>query len=182
MEGHAKIGIAAAAVDDDRDGHWVCPEPADDVEGFLDTPAFGDDILRDQDFFPGLEFEAASQGEFVVLLFQENVALPGLACDFLADDEASHGGGDNGFEIQAGYFFPGEFGHAGDGGHVLADLGALEKMAAVQAGAQDKVTFVQCTGGFKKAEDFFLWGVHGLGNQPGFPWLPRLFCKRRVWR
>ena len=44
--------------------------------------------------------------------------------------------------------------------HVLADLGALEEMAAVETGAQDEVAGQQGLGITENLEDFFLGRAH----------------------
>jgi hypothetical protein len=44
--------------------------------------------------------------------------------------------------------------------HVLADLGALEKVAAVQAGAQDEVAGQEGLRIAENLEDFFLGRAH----------------------
>jgi hypothetical protein len=48
-----------------------------------------------------------------------------------------------------------------DGRHVLADLGALEEMPAVQAGAENEVPLEQCLRADENIGDFLLNGVHG---------------------
>jgi hypothetical protein len=48
--------------------------------------------------------------------------------------------------------------------HVLADLGALEEMAAVQAGAEDEVAGQEGLGIAEDLEDFFLGRTHA-------PWI-----------
>ena len=132
VEGRTKVRFSIAAVDNDGDGNGIGSEFANDVECFLDSTAFGDNVFGYEDFFTWLEFEAASEGEVSVLFFKEDVAFAGLAGNFLANDESTHGWSDYSFKISVSDLFQGEFSHSGDGGHVLADLGTLEEMAAVQ--------------------------------------------------
>ena len=133
VEGGAEVSGSIASVHDNGDGYWISSKFTDDIEGFLDSAAFGDDVFGDEDFFSGFEFEASTEGKVSVFFLQKDVAFTGLSGDFLANDESTHGRGDDGFKISMSNLFQGEFCHSCDGGHVLADLGTLEKMAAVQA-------------------------------------------------
>jgi hypothetical protein len=132
VEGGAEVSGSIASVHDNGDGYWISSKFTDDIEGFLDSAAFGDDVFGDEDFFARFKFETSSEGKVAVFFLQKDVAFSGLSGDFLADDESTHGGGDNGFKIIMADLLKGEFGHSGDGRHILADLGTLEKVPAVQ--------------------------------------------------
>jgi hypothetical protein len=94
--GDAEVDGAVGAVHGHGDADDFAVVRADDVDGFLDAAALGDDVLNDEDFFAGGDFEAAAEDEFAVFLFDEDEAGFELACDFLAEHEAAHGGGDDG--------------------------------------------------------------------------------------
>jgi len=116
---------------------------ADDLQSFLDASAFGDHIFDDEDFFARRNFESATEGEFAFLLFDENEPDTKLASDFLAKNEAAHGGRNNGGSAEVadlGGEFSTEF---FDDGHFLKGEGALEELSAVEPAAKDKVAFKQ---------------------------------------
>jgi hydroxyacylglutathione hydrolase len=54
-----------------------------------------------------------------------------------------------------------KFGEPADRRHVLADLRALEKVSAVQAGAEHEMAFEQGARAFEDGEDFLLLRIHG---------------------
>jgi len=118
---------------------------ADNVDGFLDAAAFGDDVFDDQHRFFGGDFESASKDESAFLLFGENESAGELAGDFLAQDESAHGGGND-----SGWFEVADFCREGgadflNDGHLLEGEGALEILTAVQTAAEDEMTFQQGT-------------------------------------
>ena len=63
---------------------------AHDVDGFLNSAAFGDDIFDDQALLAGRDPEAATEDELALLLLNVDEAKPKLAGDFLADNQSSH--------------------------------------------------------------------------------------------
>ena len=101
---------------------------ADDVEGFLDTPAFGDDVLDDQQAFSRLDLESTAQDEFSLLLFHEDEAALQLPRDFLSDDQSAHGRRDDGLDVESGSFRREGGPEALHDGHLLQRLGALEEL------------------------------------------------------
>ena len=113
----------------------------------------------------GGEGEAAPHDEHVVFLLRKDVPGLGLAGDLLADHEAAHRGGQHGLERVTLRLGNQQLGETLDGIHALADLGALEIVAAVQAGAQDKVPLQQGAGPGEDVENFRLFGGHGFTLQ-----------------
>ena len=83
------------------------------------------------------------------------------ASEFLADDEATHGRRKDDIARMGGELGTEQLDEARDLVHVLAHLGALEEVAAVQAGAQDEVAGQQGLGIAEDLEDFFLGRAHG---------------------
>ena len=159
--GDVEAGLAGAAIDEHGDGDGGAAGLANEVQALDHAAAAGDDVFDDEHFLAGREGEAAAEGEGIVDLLGEDVAGGGLAGDFLADDEAAHGRGEHGGEGEAGEFGREEFGEAADGGHVLADFGALEKVATVQAGAEHEMALQEGSRAGEDIEHFGLGGVHG---------------------
>jgi len=152
--GDAEIDGAVGAVHGHGDADDFTVVRADDVDGFLDAAALGDDILDDEDFFAGGDFKAAAEDEFAVIFFDEDESGFELAGDFLAEDKSAHGGGDYG-DGGEGTDFGGEGGAEFlDGGHLLEGEGALEKAAAVESAAQDEMAVEQGAGVAEDLEDF----------------------------
>jgi hypothetical protein len=58
----------------------------------------------------------------------------------LPNDESAHGGSKDGVELQVAQFLNEKRAKSFHRRHILADLRALEKMSAVQSGAQDEVS------------------------------------------
>ncbi len=158
--GHIETRETGAAIDEHRDADRRATGFANDVEALKHAAAAGDDVFDNENFFARLERETASHDEDVVFLFGEDVARAGLAGDFLAEDEAAHRRGQHGRELERCEFRDEQFGQAGDGAHVLADLRALEEVAAVQAGAEHEVPFEEGAGAFEDGEDFLLLLIH----------------------
>ena len=156
---HAKLGLAVGAVHDHRHAGDVPAVGANDGHRFLHAPAFGHDIFHDEDVFAGRNFEAAPQHELAFLFFHEDEPRAKLPRDFLPNDEAAHRGRDHsegaerfdlGGERRAEFFHD---------GHLLQGEGALEKLPAVQAAAENEMAFEQRAGVAKNLEDFVL--CHG---------------------
>ena len=90
------------------------------------------------------------------------MGLAQLACDLLSDQDAAQGRGDHGVKLGAaelvGKGAADAFGHLG----IAQEEGALEKLAAVQAGAEDEVAVEEGAGLAEKFEDVVL--IHGKGG------------------
>ncbi len=129
---------------------------ADDVHGFLNAAAFGDDVLDDEDFFAGGDSESAAEGEFAFLFFDEDEAEAELAGDFLAEDQAAHSGGDDRDGTQRTDLARQLCAEFLDDGHLLEGERALEELAAVEAAAKDEMTFEERAGVAEDLEDFSL--------------------------
>ena len=128
----------------------------DNVERFLDAPAFSNDVFDDQYFFLWRNFESAAQRKLAVFFFGEDEAETELPGNFLADDEAAHRGGNDGGRSEVAGFggeFSAEF---FDDGHLLEGDGALKELAAVESAAEDEVALKQRAGVAEDLEDFVI--------------------------
>ena len=160
--GDIEGGPTFATVDDNTDGDRLGTVEAAGLDGFDNASAAGDDILHDEHFFARLEGKITAQGEFVVDFFEENKTEPQLAGHFLADDEAAHGGSDDGGGTVVFELVHHNFREARNFVHILAHLGALEKVGAVQTGAKQEVPFEQGSAVFEDLNDLVGWGFHIL--------------------
>jgi hypothetical protein len=110
--------------------------------------------------------EAAAHDErAIVVFFGKDVRLAQLARDFLSDNDAAEGGGDDGVAVDAAEL------RGESGADLLGDLGvtqeegALEKFAAVQAGTEDEVSVEKRAGLAEEVEKFGLGhGKSGSGS------------------
>jgi hypothetical protein len=71
-----------------------------------------------------------------------------------------------------------QFGEARDGLEILAHLGALEVVGAVEAGAEDEVAFLQGARADEDVEDFLLKGFHEGRTVAGAREKTKSFCVR----
>lgn len=131
---------------------------ADDFQGFSRSSTPGDDVLDDQGAFTGGELETAAEDEGTFLFFGENEAQPQLASHLLTDDQAAHGGGDDGGWVPGAGAVGEGVAEAFDGGHILEGQGALEKLSRAEAATEDEMAFEEGAGAAENVEDF------GLGH------------------
>ncbi len=154
---HAKTHLAVGTVHNHRHPQSRAVVGADDVERLLHAPALGDDVLDDQHFLTGGDFESAPQNQFaVVIFFRKNKARAQLPRHLLPDDQAAHRRGND----RGGAERPHPVGQRGPQflhrGHLLQSQGALEELAAVQTAAQNEVPFQQRAGLAKNLQRFVL--------------------------
>ena len=69
--GTPKLHRAVGAIHNRRHAGHVAAMGADDVNRFLHAAALGHDVLDDEHFFAGRNFESAPQHEFALLFFAE---------------------------------------------------------------------------------------------------------------
>ncbi len=166
---HVEAHGAGAAVHQHGHRDGVAAALAHDLKALQHAAAAGHHVLHHEHAFAGGEFEAAAQNQPVVFLFREDIARAGLAGDFLADDEAAHRGRKHGGKIEvpdAAELGEQQFGEAGDGAHVLADLRALEIVPAVQAGTEHEVATQKSARAGENIEDLLLGSVHVARKLP----------------
>jgi hypothetical protein len=144
--GDAEVHRAVGAIDDHRHSDDFALVGANDVHGFFNATALGDDVFDYQNSFARFNFEAAAQSEFAFFFLDENEAGAELACDFLADHEAAHRRRDHGGWREGFNLIREGVAEAFDDGHLLEGEGALEKLAAMQAAAEDEMSFEERTG------------------------------------
>ncbi len=135
-----------------------------DVEALLGATPSGDDVFGDDYPLTGTEGEITAQHELVVFFLDEDETYTELASDFLADDESTHRRSEDGIARVRGEFRAEQFDEARDLIHVLADLSALEEMAAMEARAQDEVTSQEGLRITENLEDFFLGRAHATSG------------------
>jgi hypothetical protein len=158
--------LSAGAIDEARGGDHDPAVLFDDVDGLHESASAGDDVFDDDETFAGLDLETAAHDErAIVVFFGENVRLTQLARDFLSDNDAAEGGGDDGVAFDVAEL------RGESGADLLGDLGvtqeegALEKLAAVQAGAEDEVSVEKRAGLAEEVEEFGLGhGKSGSGS------------------
>ena len=91
-----------------------------------------------------------------MVALNKDEAQPKLAGNFLSDDETAHRRGDDGGRAQGPEFVGKRRAEAFDDGHLLKREGALEKLPAMQAAAEDEMAFEQRAGLAEKLEGFFI--------------------------
>lgn len=153
-----EIEGAIGAIDDHGDADGGGTSLADDFQGFRGSPAAGDDVFDDEGTFSLSEVESAAEDEGALLFFCENEAQPQLAGDFLSDDQAAHGWGDDGGRVPGAGAVGEGAAEAFDGGHILEGQGALEELSGAEAATEDEMAFQEGAGAAENVEDF------GLGH------------------
>lgn len=129
---------------------------SNNINGFLHATALGDDVLHNQHLFARHELESSTEDQFTVLLFDEDKPNAQLSCNFLTDDEPPHRGGNDGLNAEIAHLFSEcrpQFFHRR---HLFQRFGALEKLAAVQAAAENEMAFEQSAGFAEDMECFIL--------------------------
>jgi hypothetical protein len=155
--GIVKLGFATRAVDEDEDSGDFTPVGLDDVDGFLDAATTGDDVFGDDVALARDDLEAThDEGAFGVLFSEDALGVEGFG-DFVANEDASEGGGDDaidGTDVGGGFHAANEF--SAEGLCVAGpaeDFGALEVAVGVELGAEFKVAFEEGLGFFEDFED-----------------------------
>ena len=87
----AKIHIPLGTVHQHANGDHVAAVLPDNINRLLHTPAFGDDILDDEQFLARRNFEIAAQFQFTGrVFFCKDMAQPERAPDFVTDEQPTH--------------------------------------------------------------------------------------------
>ena len=133
---------------------------ADDVNRLLHPAALGHDVLDDEDFLAGRNFESAPQHELALLFFWKNEPYAKLPRDLLADDESAERGRDDGNGAERAGLVGERVPDLFDDGHLLEREGALEELAAVQTAAEDEMAFEQRAAVAENFQNFVL--CHGM--------------------
>ena len=159
---HFETGGSLAAIDQHADTGGAAAGPTDDLERFAHPPPASHDILDHQDRLARGDDEPPAQHQRIVFLFGEKIAGFGLASHLLPDDEAAHGGREHGveFQIEPPQFLQQQSRQPLHRIEVLADLGALKIVPAVQPGTQDEVALAQRMGAGENVEDLRLFRIH----------------------
>lgn len=160
MAGHREFRLARAAINQHGYAHALAAGETDEVEAFLHPPTASNDVFDHEDFFARGEHEAAPHDEDVVFFFGKEVATLGLSRDFLPDDETTHAGCQHGRELEMAQFLVQQSTEPFDFGHVLADLGALEKMPAVEPRAQHEMPLQERPGARENLQGLLFDSIH----------------------
>ena len=157
----AEVGeLAGTAVHNRSGGDDDAAVVTDDLDGFLDAAATGDDILGDDEALAGSDLKTPAQDESAVaVFFHEDVFFAQMAGDFLADDDAADGRGDDGCRFEGFELFGEHSADLGGDGGILQQQGALEKLTTVKTAAKDEVPVEERAGFAEEIEDF----VHETG-------------------
>ena len=127
---------------------------SDDLKGFLNAAALGDNILDDQHPLIRGDLETTSEDQFSLLLLREDEAATQLPGDLLSDDQAAHGGGDHRLYPEVRSFRRDRGAEFLDHRHLLERLCALKELAGMQSAAKDEVTFEEGSGLAEEIECF----------------------------
>jgi len=132
----------------------------DDLDGFLNAAATGDDILGDEETLAGADLKTSTQDEAAVaVFFHKDVLFAQMAGDLLADDDAADGRGDDGCRLERFELLSEHAADLGGDGGILQQQGALEKLTTMKTAAKDEVPVEERAGFAEEIEDF----VHGTG-------------------
>jgi hypothetical protein len=128
---------------------------ANDLDCLLHAASACDDILRDEKALARADFKSSPQHESsVAVLLGEDVFLPEMAGDFLADNDAADSGRNHDIGFEGFQLFGEQSADVrGDGG-ILQKQGALEELAAVQTAAEHEMAVQEGSGAAEKIEDF----------------------------
>ena len=157
----AEIGkLAGTAVHNRPGGDDDAAVVADDLDGFLNASATGDDILSDHEALAGGDLKTPAQDESAVaVFFHKDVFFAQMTGDLLADDDAADGRGDDGGGFEGFELFGKHAADLGGDGGILQQQGALEKLTTVKTAAKDEVPVEKRAGFAEEIEDF----VHEMG-------------------
>ena len=153
--GRAQIHRAVRAVHDHGHSQHVTVMGADDVDGFLDAPAFGHHVFDHEEFLAGSDAEPAAQDQFALFFFREDKARPQLPGHFLANHQSAHGGRNDRCGAQRTHLVRQSAAQLFHVGHVLQREGALKILAAVQAAAENEMPFEQRARPVENSQGFF---------------------------
>ena len=137
--------LLAAAIDNHADRGNDPAVCVHDIDRLLDAPAACDNVFGDDEFFALVDRKPTSQSEAAGFFLDKDVTLTQGATDFLPDDDAAEGRGDDGVAIERAQFISQLSAHALRDVGVLQQKRALKILATVQTGTQNKVTVEQRT-------------------------------------
>jgi len=130
----------------------VCPY---DIDRFLNPPTTGHDVFDDDKLLIRRNLETAAQDKFALIFFDKNVAFAKRASDFLADNNPAESRGNHPVTVKLAQFFGQRATNFCGNVGMLEQQRALEILATVQTGAQDKVAIKKCAGFAKEREKIF---------------------------
>jgi hypothetical protein len=144
--------LPATPIDDDSNARNLSSMGPDDVHGFLDAAAAGNDVFGDNEPLVSPNLKTATQDQGAGIFLDKDVAFAEGAPNFLANDDAAEGRGNDGVAFNAAQLVREQSANmSGDIG-VLKEQRALEKLPAVEAGSQDEMAVEQRAGFAEKRE------------------------------
>jgi hypothetical protein len=161
-EGTSKIGdLTTAAIYDGSSGEDDAAVVTDNLDGFLNAAAAGDDVFRNDECFARLDLESSAQNESAVaVFFHKNMLFPKMARDFLAHNNAADSWGYDGRCWIGAEFIREQSTDLRGDGSILQEQGALEKLTAMESAAKDKMPIQQGAGFSKEFKNV----AHGLAE------------------
>ena len=139
-EGAAEVRpLPAAAIHDDANAGDLSAMRLDDVDGFLHAAAAGNDVFGHDEPLVRRDLKSAAQHQDARFFLRENVPLAERAADFLSNKDATEGRGDHRIALKIAQFVRETAANFRGDLCVLQEQGALEKLPAMQPGAQNEM-------------------------------------------
>lgn len=156
-KGAAEVRDVSTAPINDRSGsHNNTTVRPDNVDGLLNPAPAGDNVLSNEKTLSRGDLKAAQDKTSIPILLHKDMTGAEMTGDFLADDNATYGRGDDSRHpsihlrvVRAEFIGQFTTDASGDG-RILKEKCALEKLPAVQTGAEDEMTVQQGSGLFEE--------------------------------
>jgi hypothetical protein len=152
--------IASATIDQCGDCRDHAAVLANDIDGFCTRPPRVTTSSATMKRSAGAILNPPTQDELTFFLFGEDMGFSRLRAYFVANDDSTEGRGDHGSGVDPAQLIRESAADSGRNRRVLQQQGALEKLAAVQAAAQEEMTVEEGVRAAEKVED--LVGCHGM--------------------
>jgi hypothetical protein len=124
----------------------------DDIDCFLDPAAAGDHVFGHDKPLVRPDLKPTSQDQPARFFFDKDMAFAQGASDFLADNDPAEGGGDDRVALDLAKLGREPPANVRRNVRILEENGALKKLAAMQARAQDKMSIQQSARSSKECE------------------------------
>jgi hypothetical protein len=152
-EGTTEIRLLhATPIDDDSGCDHVATVCRDNVDGLLDATSARNDVFRDEETLVRRNGEAAAQDEATIFFLGKNVTFAQRSGNFLANNNATKGGRDDALAVELTKAIGKQAADMRRHVRILQEQRALEKLAAVPAGAEDEMTVEQSAGFAKESQ------------------------------
>jgi hypothetical protein len=169
VEGDPEIQIAVRTVNHHGDSNGVALVGPNNVQGFLNPAAFGDDVFDDEQALRWLDPEPAPKDKPALFFLNKDESAAELARDLLTDDEPAHCGCNDRLDVESS----GLRGKGGSeplhDGHHLQGLGALEELTGMEPATEDEMAIEEGSGLAEEVQGF------GIRHLPRFVICGRVF-------